>query len=324
MPLLAVNASDEIGAIAARLAPHLAATRGPVIVMVHGFKYTPDISELSPHAHILSLDPRPSGPRAVSWPRHLGCGRGTVGAPDAAAPPHRPTAPRPRTGDDTAEPLCIGFGWDGGGSLWRAWRAAALAGGALARLVRHLHACSGRPVQIIAHSMGARVALRAATALPPGSIGRVVLLFAAAFRSDARRALDSPAGASAEWLNVTSRENDLFDLLLELALCAPERTLGAGLKRPAGNWLDMQVDDPATLSALAALGHRVAAPERRICHWSGYLRAGLFPLYRRVLSGDPALPFSTLRAALPQRQRRRWSRLLAPPASLPTLFVRRA
>ena len=78
---------------------------GPVIVMVHGFKYAPGHRSECPHRQILSLDPVRDCFKVVSWPRGLGFGRG---APD--------------------EGLGIGFGWNARGTLRQAYAEAARAG----------------------------------------------------------------------------------------------------------------------------------------------------------------------------------------------------
>ena len=81
------------------------------------------------------------------------------------------------------------------------------------------------------------------------------------------------------------------------------------------NWVDLQIDQPGTLRALARLGHALPAAPTRICHWSPYLRPGVFAIYRAALNGSLTLPI--LRAALPARADRRWSRLLLANARLP-------
>jgi len=123
----------------------------------------------------------------------------------------------------------------------------------LVRLLRRL--APDRQVQLIGHSMGARVALAALPALCPGDVGRIVLLTGAEFTRTARAALTSPARRHATVLNVTSRENDLFDFLAEWLLPAPapgERVIGAGLAAP--NVIDLQLDNPDAEKALDRLG----------------------------------------------------------------------
>jgi hypothetical protein len=241
--------------------------------MIHGYKFEPGRGADCPHAHILSLDPAQDQPRVISWPKHLHVGPGHLG---------------------------IAFGWNSWGSLWRAWGEAERAGIALGRLLNELSA-AGRRVDIVAHSLGARVALTGLSRSVAGAVGRAILIAPAEFRLAAEAALTSPAGRTTEVLNVTSHENVLFDGLLEW-LIAPHvpgaKTLGGGLRQTAPNWTELRIDDAATLAALASLGYHVAPPVRRICHWSGYLRPGLFPLYRAVLSGK--LPIADMVAVLPR------------------------
>ncbi len=305
MPLIKINADgdrpilDGLGRLDDVLAAQMAAlpAGAPVVVLVHGYKFSPARPEHSPHAHILSLNPRTECWKALSWPRHLGFGRGT------------PT-----------EGLCIAFGWEARGTIWQAWAQAADAGRALAALIGRIRAQRRVAVDLIGHSLGARVALTALAALPAGSVGRVVQLAAAEFQSTARAALDTPAGRSAEVFNITTRENDLFDGLMEWVIrppCPGDQALGAGLPNAPRQWLDVQLDHPGTCDALAGFGFDIRAPSRRVCHWSAYLRPGVFPFYEALLRDRHRLPLATLRAALPGDSAPRWSRLLPAIAPLP-------
>ena len=295
MPVLKVNARGH--------APHLhgagdldAALKAmlvdlppgaPIVVLVHGYKFSPISGSACPHSHILSLNPQPGCKKAVSWPRHLGFGRG-----------------------EAAEGLCIAFGWAARGTIWQAWRRAALAGVALADLIERIRVLRPDGVDIVAHSLGARVTLAAVRALPARSVGRVVLMAAADYRGAAHAVLATPAGRTAEFVNITSRENDVFDCLMEWLLPRRgDRALGAGLGRQKPNWLDIQMDCDATRAALADLGYRIPAPARRICHWSAYLRPGLFGLYRDLIRNRHALPLACLRRVLPAEPASRWSRM---------------
>jgi pimeloyl-ACP methyl ester carboxylesterase len=299
MPLVQINAGHsgpELHGSSRPFAPLLdEALRGtgPIVVMLHGFKFAPGHVTACPHRHILSLDPPESCWKARSWPRELGFG---TGRPD--------------------EGLAIAFGWQARGTIWQAYRRAEAAGRALAELVLTLRRrAPHRPVHMLAHSLGARVVLSALPHLPAGSLGRAILLSGAEYGSRAAAALRSEAGATAEFLNVTSRENDLFDFMLERVIAPPERgdwTLGQRMpQRP--NTLTLQLDHPETLEALAGAGFRIAPPSGRVCHWSSYLRPGVFPLYRALLRRDGDFPLARLRAALPERPEPRWSRFLAVP-----------
>ncbi len=272
MPLVKVDATGEaLTGIATMLAALEALPPGdPVVVMIHGYKFSPACPRRTPHRHILSLAPDPGLPRVVSWPRHLRL-------------------------DDSG--LAIAFGWEAAGLLPAAYARAATAGRALARLLARVAEVRGEPAQVIAHSLGARVALAALPHLPVRAAGRMVLMHPAELRGPALSALETPAGRAAAILSVTGRENDLFDALFEwgVAPLAPgARSVGAGLS--AGNWIDLRIDRPEAQAALAALGHRIGPAAGNICHWSGYLRPGVFPLYRAVLDGR--LPMATLRAAV--------------------------
>lgn len=295
MPILAINAvgtepHHPDGPLDDVLAGHIAALPPglPILIMIHGYRYSLRHAPLSPHLNILSLTPGKG--KTLSWPRRLGFGRGNDG-------------------------LCIAFGWEASGTLWRAHAEAACAGVALAALIAKLRALTVAPIDLMGHSLGARVALRALPALPEGAVHRMVLLAGAELVSTATAALASPAGRKVEVLNVTSRENDIFDCGYEW-LIAPfspgARSIGAGLDLP--NAVTLQIDAPAHRAALRAMGHPTAKAIRRMCHWSAYTRPGLFPVYRAFLAHPSPLPLALLRNALSTSGTPRWSRLLALPA----------
>jgi len=200
MPFLAVNANaDQPVAVVPQpldeaLERQLAVlpAGAPVLVMLHGYRYSPSHRRNDPHRAILAPG---SQAQPQSWPRRMGFGRGSAD-----------------------EGLGIAFGWEAGGSLWRAYAEAGRAAQALAALIALIRARHPGPVGILAHSLGARVALAALPQLAPGDVGRMVLLAGAEFAAVAQTALASPAGQSAEVLNVTSRENDLYDFLFERLL----------------------------------------------------------------------------------------------------------
>jgi pimeloyl-ACP methyl ester carboxylesterase len=273
----------------------------PIVICIHGYKFSPLHKTLSPHKHILSLNPSKSCWKAMSWPRHLGFGRGLDN-----------------------EGLCIALGWTARGSIWQAFAAAKDAGDVAAKLIAFID----RPVYLVGHSLGARVALRALACAKAGSVRRAILLAAADFRSNAMQAMASPAGQTADVINITSRENDLFDALLETLVGTPEKydtALGMGLGGAVRNWVDVQIDDAQSLKKLCGLGFRVAAPNRRICHWSAYIRPGIFAFYTALIRTPDQLPIGLLHAQLPQTSTPRWSRLMAwRGAHIPLPFVRKA
>lgn len=294
MAVLHVNSDAPVQTGQFRSAATALAADAPVIIMVHGYRFSPHHPGHDPHRHILALDPETTGGPVLSWPRALGF-----------------------HGDDVAEGLAIGFGWEARGSLRGAYRRADPAGRSLARLIDGVAEATNRPVALIGHSLGARVMLQALRHIQPGAAGRLVLLAAAEFRCAAATALDSPAGERAEVLNITSRENDLFDFGLELFVSGRRRqALGFGLEAPRPNWIDIQIDDRDTLAMLSALGFPMDGRPRRLSHWTPYLRAGVFDFYRTALCQPWALPLNLLRRHLPAQVEPRWSRLLAPPVSI--------
>ena len=299
MPILRVNAvgthpklaEPAIGRMS--LANAIAQQRltAPVLIMLHGYGYSPGNDQTSPHEHPVRHGAEQSSDIVQNWPYQLGYGPGT---------------------QDRG--LCIAFGWEAGGTIWRAHREAGRAGQALAELIRTLADLGAGPVNIIAHSLGARVALAALPSLSPGAIGQMILLTGAELRSVAETALMCPAGRSARVLNVISRENDIFDFIYEWLL-APHRlgarALGAGLALP--QCVTAQIDHDGHLTGLQSLGFDVPPATRRFCHWSSYMRPGLFALYRAFLDPANALDLADLRRALPENVTRRWSRLLSGP-----------
>ena len=290
MPVVRTNAGCGLSPELRGLAKDLP-KNAPIIAMIHGYRYSPTQPGNDPHRHILALSPETQARRVLSWPQALGFG--TCSADEGIA---------------------LAFGWEATGRLGQAYRRAGEAGDALARTVSELANLTGRPVALIGHSLGARVALKALHQAQPESIGRVILLTGAEFRDTAADALNTPAGRSAEILNITSRENDLFDFAIEMWLGYGRRqALGFGLAQPARNWIDVQIDHDGTLAALQDFGFPVDRTALRLSHWTPYMRQGLFDFYRTALRQPWALPMHMLRARLPGRIEPRWSRLLAPP-----------
>ncbi|MDT0682605.1 hypothetical protein RM543_07905 [Roseicyclus sp. F158] len=281
MALLAANISAD-GTVEKRVLDRVAEaclaaeSDRPVIAMIHGYRFSPTSPEHSPHRHIFSLSPKRS-PRALSWPASLGA-------------------------DRPGGPLALAIGWEARGAFGGAYAQAEAAGLGLSRILRRVAQTRDRGsggTRLLAHSLGARVALESLPHLPPGAVSGAVLLAPAETRAAANAAL-ARAQAPPPILSVRSRENLFFDLLMERAL-APigfgARSLGRGPLRREADWIDLAIDDAPTLAALATLGHEIAPPAHLVCHWSVYLRARLFDFYRDILTG--ALPLPQLASALP-------------------------
>ncbi len=276
MTLLHVNANGCLWSPADRDGPDLDTLLAalpadmPVPILVHGFRYAPEVAHRDPHRFILSLaETLPDGD--LPWPRHLGV---SAAGPD----------------------LAIAFGWNAFGSFWRARSEAARAGLALAALIARIRARSpGRRVTVLAHSLGARVVLSALPALSAGDIDRAVLLFPAVLRAEVAVAMATGAGRHAEIVNVTSRENRLFDLCATLlASGGLRRPVGRGLSGRYAGWCDLRIDCAQTLDHLRGLGFRIGGRDRRVCHWSSYMRPGVFALYRALIADAAPLPLDRL------------------------------
>lgn len=286
MPLLRINSGAKGLHIHQSSSPVLPALidalarPGPVIIMVHGYKFAPGHSRGCPHRHILSLTPRSDCWKAKSWPKHLGFGHG-----------------------DPREGLAIAFGWFARGTIWQAHLEAQNAARKLANLIAVIHALApDRKVHILAHSMGARVALSALSFCPAKSVGRLILLNPAEYGAFGRTALESQAGKSAEILGVTTRANICFDFLFERLISRPERgdrSLAWSLPQQA-NTLTLHLDHNKTLAMFQAWGMTVSPNTSGICHWSTYLGPGLLEVYCHLLREPERYTLERMRQHLGQ------------------------
>ena len=264
---------------------------GPVIAMIHGFRYVPDGSPRCPHESILARqDECPD--QSPSWLSPLGFSGGCA-----------------------EEGLGIAFGWAARGTIWAAQRRAGEAGRALAQVLKAVQRRHPtRPIHLIGHSLGIELCNEALHHLSHGSIGRILSLTGASYQGRVLDALQTPAGRTAEFFNVTSRENDLFDAMFEWMI-APSRRgdRGLGQRIHAPNAVNLQIDCPATLDHLRRIGHPIAPPSQRVCHWSSYTRPGILDLYNALLRAPEAYSLDLLRSGVPRTASPRWFRLLAVP-----------
>jgi pimeloyl-ACP methyl ester carboxylesterase len=250
------RAEPAIRAALAHIAPE-----APVAVLVHGFRLPGANWRPCPERHVFAPLERFAG--APRWPGRLGLG-GEAG-------------------------LAISFEWPARGGLRAVFRRTGAAAAALAALMLALRrAAPCARLTLIGHSMGAEVVLGALGALPVPVADAAVLLAAAACRTRAHRAAASAGGRGCAILNVTSAENDPYDRLLSALLRGLiEATPAAGLGAARANWTDLALDDPATLAALAALGHPLRPTDGRVCHLSTYTRPGALELYGALIHGRP-------------------------------------
>lgn len=305
----ALPSEDLVSGLGAKLArlPRAA----PVTILVHGYKFDPARPARDPHRSLFAFDPRPCW-KIRSWPRGLGFA------------------------DDRGETgLAIGFGWPAAaghlaslGATRRTGFAvvydrAADYGALLAGLIALIHRLDpGRTIDILAHSLGARVVLSALPHLTQAP-GRIVLLGAAEFDTRVHEALGAlRAPAAPRIYNVTARCNDIYDAMFETF--APrrswsDRAIGLGLGASLPFWLDLQIDRADVTAWINERGIPLTAAQARFCHWSFYTRRGAFELYRAILRRQPGWDVASLRhASCFAGQEPRWSRV-RPLAALPSL-----
>lgn len=300
--LRSARSAADLGGLIAR--HHARLPEGaPVVILIHGYRFDPHDRAGDPHRHIFAFRDAARCRKARSWPRGLGFTRHA----DAAG-------------------LCIGFGWPahvphlrslltrGRTGFAQVYINATGYGAQLAKLMSLLarHA-PGRRVDIVAHSLGARVALAALPALetPPG---RMILLGAAEFDGAALAFLAAlRTEARPEIYNVTARSNDAYDAMFETF--APrrgphDRALGLGLGRRVPNWLDLQLDRADVTAWVNDRGIPLKPAQTRLCHWSFYTRSGAFGVYRAILGRRPGWDINTLRnVPCFGAQEPRWSRM---------------
>lgn len=311
---LAVEPGGDLDALLARRLREIG-PRAPVVILIHGYKFGPGSSAqpgADPHRSIYAFGPGLRSWKTPSWPEGLGF--------DPASP---------ETG------LCIGFAWPaaeahlpsllatGRNGFARVYDRAAEYGRRLAELIARIHAAApGRAVDLLAHSLGARVALCALPHLATAP-ERIVLLGAAEFDTRAAEALAGlRAGREPQVYNVTARANDFYDLLLETF--APrrsrrDRAVGMGLREPLPCWLDLQLDRRDVTEWINAQGVALRPMTARKCHWSFYTHEGVFAVYQAILRRKPGWDLASLRASGRfAAQEPRWSRL-APAPRLPGL-----
>jgi hypothetical protein len=278
----------------------------PVTVLIHGFRYTwrtglaPDAC---PQERLYGSRPvapcRRRRPERASWCHALGFSE-----------------------EGAADGLCIGFGWParidraGRRGFAEVYRRAAPAGRGLGRLLSEIAAA--RPdlrIDMLTHSLGARVAMQAGLAEPGLPLGRLIFLAAAEHAAEAERFLAAMRGAP-EVYHLLSRANDPYDALFALVAPTPAdgsaRPLGrAGLGRGDPRWIDIQLDHRAVRAWLARRGFALARPPERVSHWHFYADRGAMAFYGAILRRARGLSLAELRAAgLPEALEPRWARIL--------------
>lgn len=275
----------------------------PVVILVHGYRYNPNRRDQDPQRSLYAVADTRSCRRVRSWPRGLGFSR------------HR------RSGG-----LCIGFGWpasaphvqallfSGRTGFSEVYRNAPRHGARLGQLVNLVQAIApGRRIDIVAHSLGARVALAALPCINQ-TPGRIILLGAAEYASVARDfVMRAGFGTPAEIYNITARFNDLYDAMFETfapRVQGGDHAIGMGIGTDIDGWVDLQLDRRDVIDWINERGVPLRPSIARSCHWSFYTQTGAFEVYRAILARKPGWDIASLRrAGCLAAQDPRWSRI---------------
>ncbi len=272
----------------ARIAPD-----APIVIMIHGYRYHPGFSQFNPHDLLFSRSPIRACHKVTSWPQGLGF--------------------EPMTREDG---LAIGFGWEGLpsrkitpkprlSSFAHVYKQAHRAGGHLARLLTWIDELApGRKVDILAHSLGARVTFGGLMRSCSANVERVVLMGGAEYASvidQYFRHVDHHPNL--EVFCVKNRQNGFVDFLFESF--APRShpkdfVIGRGYEGPQHRWLNLAIDDKNVLAALADRGIGIGARSNRMVvdHWGFYNRAGIMRFYQNLFRNRKNWRLSDLRREL--------------------------
>jgi hypothetical protein len=241
----------------------------PPVVMVHGFRYHPGAPD-SDNPHRTTFR---------HWRADILAGRPTIGLGWWSCP------------GDGFSPLrhigSVASAWAHGqyNTYRYAWDLAAQAGAALGEVL----GVAG-PCDMLAHSLGSRVALAALRARMDAPVRRVVLLNGAEL---SRTALETAvARPDVDFVNFVVATDNVLRLFG--GLFAPgnlyARTVGqAGLGEAApANWRDIQLDSPRFRAWAAGHGWpdvRGDDPRGVLDHWYTHKHPGNWPLIRAALDG---------------------------------------
>jgi pimeloyl-ACP methyl ester carboxylesterase len=233
----------------------------------------------NPFNQIFAVSPQSRCFKVASWPKGLGFDT------------------------DKNTGLCIPFAWPAmspmtlsrvpGTGFREIYERAAEAGKLLSHLVKLVHLIAPeRQVDVVAHSLGARVALEASDA--GARFDRMILLSGA---ETAKRACDVLAKVpDAQVFNFSTDVNAAYEALFAVSMPGSGRTLSK--LPPLPNVVTAKLDRWDVRDALAQLGYPIAAPERRICHWSTYTARGALAFYSALLRQRKSLSIPLIESHL--------------------------
>lgn len=276
-----------------------------VTILIHGYQYHPDTKSDDPHRLLFAFKPAVSCWKIRSWSHGLGF---------------------TRRADENG--LCIGFAWPAAAGVAKSYlttgkspfhgiyQKAPEFGRQLAELVAMVQAADpGRRIDLVAHSLGARVALSSLPHLEKHP-ERIILLGGAEFDSQARRFLEGkPKNRTAHIYSFTARSNDIYDAAFEMfapRTSSTDMPIGSGGKVDHPNWINIQIDRAEVSNWINAQDIPLRPVHRHFCHWSFYTRHGAFGIYRAILDRKPGWDIEDLRRVPGlTEQEPRWSRVLS-------------
>ena len=241
-----------------KILDHLSHTHSAqsITIMVHGYLFNYGDKIHCPHSTLFHPNKIKDTFRTRSWPYEL-----------------KPFA----NGN-----IAIGFSWPSRSRLKKAYRTAQIAASELAQLIKRIRYSNPKiRINVMAHSLGARVVFEAFHHLAPGDIKRIILLYPAEYKIPAEKALDTHLGRNAEILYVTSNENLIFEWFFSMCRLAGISAGPAfGIYEPDRfNVAKIDFTNKNLIFALRKHDICIGRKGRFTCHWSAYTRKGIFQLY---------------------------------------------
>lgn len=244
----------------------------PILIMVNGYGFAPGSARRDPHETIYAERDTAGEWQAKSWFNGFA-----------------------QTSIARAGGLLIGFGWNArsahalaGPAIAQTYARAGPEARQLAKLINMIHnADPTRRVDIIAHSLGARVCLGSLANLKAANVGRIIMLGAAEYGAIALNAISSRAARHTQIYNIVARQNAVHDWVFDANAPRPgalDHSIGINFPFASSNWVDVIIDDARTQQKLCNTGIVVKTQGKVICPHSFHLDPSVFEFYDAILS----------------------------------------